>query len=137
MTSRLLLVEDDDNVRTVLNRALGDLGYDVDAQSSYHAGARAAQAQSPDILLTDTVLIDPAFNHKIFYGFDLARRLRRDDTMVIIGMSGSDASEVLPGQQVSVGELYDQAGADAFLSKPFPISELERVIKDALAKRKK
>ena len=80
----VLLVEDDDAVRRVLQRAIVDRGYTVlEAPCGEEAVALATQGdQAIDLLLTDVVL--PGLN-----GVDLARRLAEADPhLSVICMSG-------------------------------------------------
>jgi two-component system cell cycle response regulator CpdR len=64
---RILLAEDDDNMRQFLERALGRAGYDVEAVGDGDAALERVTANEYDLLLADVVM--PGID-----GVELARR---------------------------------------------------------------
>jgi len=113
----ILLVEDDDQLRTMLKSILTNSGYEVwDAPN----GTRASQMhdeQSFDLVITDLVMPDKD-------GLEVIIDLRRTNKDVrIIAMSGAG-----PGS----GEVYLMAaqrlGADLTLSKPFDNQEFLKTV---------
>lgn len=116
----ILLVEDEELVRSLAEQILTDRGYAVITASN---GAEALEAatrleQGVDLLLTDIVM--PGMS-----GLDLAQRLqRRDPRLRVLFMSGYADSPLL-----RVG--LAQEGA-AFLQKPFSADVLDRRIRDLL-----
>ncbi|MGE5813338.1 MAG: PAS domain S-box protein [Acidobacteriota bacterium] len=117
---RILLVEDDPNVRqfarTVLTRygyRVSEAGQATDALDQLHAGARW-----PDLLMTDIVL--PGMS-----GRELAKLLRAErPTTRVLFTSGYIENRVTPG-----GRL--ERGMD-LLEKPFTATELLRRVRDIL-----
>jgi two-component system, cell cycle response regulator CpdR len=67
MMARILLAEDDDNLRTFLARALGRAGHEVRAVGDGDAALALAAANDFDLLLADVVM--PGID-----GIELARR---------------------------------------------------------------
>jgi two-component system response regulator MprA len=110
MQSRLLVVDDDRDVRDSLRRALGYAGYVV-ATAADGAEALAAVAQAPvDLIILDVLM--PMLN-----GLDTCRALRgRGDPTPVLVLTARDAIDD------RVAGL--EAGADDYLVKPFALREL-------------
>jgi len=106
--ARILLVEDDDQLRSMLKFLLTDSGYEAwEAPDGTRVGQMYDQ-QHFDLVITDLVMPDKD-------GLEVIIDLRRkNQNMRIIAMSGAG-----PGS----GEVYLKAaqrlGADLTLSKPF------------------
>ncbi|PZS03820.1 MAG: two-component system response regulator [Pseudonocardiales bacterium] len=110
MRPRLLLVEDDADLRGMLTELFAAEGYDVRACNDGQAGLHAGLVQRFDVLLVDRGL--PAID-----GVELIRRLRshgRTTPALMLTARGSLADRV---------EGLD-AGAEDYLAKPFEIQEL-------------
>src|SRR6201997_5452960 len=110
MQSRLLVVDDDPDVRDSLRRALGYAGYAVTTAGN-GAEALAAVAQAPvDLIILDVLM--PMLN-----GLDMGRALRgRGDGTPVLVLTARDAIDD------RVAGL--EAGADDYLVKPFALREL-------------
>jgi two-component system response regulator MprA len=108
--SRLLVVDDDDDVRDSLRLALGYAGYAVSTAAN-GADALSAVAQSPvDLIILDVLM--PMLN-----GLDTCRALRsRGDATPVLVLTARDAIDD------RVAGL--EAGADDYLVKPFALREL-------------
>ncbi len=107
---RLLVVDDDPDVRDSLERALGHAGYAV-TTAVHGADALASVARAPvDLIVLDILM-------PMMDGFDACRRLReRGDATPILVLTARDAIDDL------VTGLA--AGADDYLVKPFALREL-------------
>ena len=110
MQSRLLVVDDDRDVRDSLRRALGYAGYAV-ATAANGAEALSAIALAPvDLIILDVLM--PMLN-----GLDTCRALRgRGDATPVLVLTARDAIDD------RVAGL--EAGADDYLVKPFALREL-------------
>jgi two-component system response regulator MprA len=110
MQPRLLVVDDDRDVRDSLNRALGYAGYAV-ATAANGAEALSTIAHAPvDLIILDVLM--PMLN-----GLDTCRALRgRGDATPVIVLTARDAIDD------RVAGL--EAGADDYLVKPFALREL-------------
>jgi two-component system response regulator MprA len=108
--SRLLVVDDDNDVRDSLRLALGYAGYAVNTAAN-GAEALSAVAQSPvDLIILDVLM--PMLN-----GLDTCRALRsRGDATPVLVLTARDAIDD------RVAGL--EAGADDYLVKPFALREL-------------
>ena len=124
MSLRILLVEDDRELRTTLREALAVEGYEVlPAASLADASALAAHAHGAggiDIVLLDLGLPDGD-------GQALLATIRADRATPVIVISARQAD----GQKI---RLLD-AGADDYLVKPFSIGELLARMRVALRHR--
>jgi two-component system, OmpR family, response regulator len=110
--ARVLVAEDDDNIRFVTVAALRLGGFSVEETSDgREALAKVAQgAAAPDLLVLDVMLPD-------LNGFEVCRRMRSDGIDVpIVFLTARDAQEDrLRGLTI---------GGDDYLTKPFSVEEL-------------
>ncbi|MEC7029670.1 MAG: response regulator, partial [Pseudomonadota bacterium] len=117
-TARILLVEDEDAVRTFSARALSNKGYEVlDADSGESALAVAEKESGTlDLLITDVIM--PNMD-----GPTLAGKMReQNDKLKIIYISGYTEEK-----------LKDHMGENIwFLPKPFTLKQLAAKVKEAL-----
>jgi two-component system cell cycle sensor histidine kinase/response regulator CckA len=120
-TERILLVEDEDAVRTFSQRALGNKGYEVlAAESGDSALGLMEQLENKhlDLLITDVVM--PGMD-----GPTLAQRMRQNNpNLKIIFMSG-----------YTEDRLKDYMGPNTFfLPKPFTLKQLAGKVKEVLGR---
>ena len=108
---RLLVVDDDPDVRESLERALRHAGFAV-TTAGHGADALASLARSPvDLIVLDVLM-------PMLDGFDACRRLRqRGDATPVLVLTAKDAVD----DRVTGLE----AGADDYLVKPFALRELQ------------
>jgi PAS domain S-box-containing protein len=119
-TERVLLVEDEDAVRAVAQRALEQMGYTVVAASCpEEAEALFARMEGRiDVLLTDVVM--PGCN-----GTELYRRLARQAPQLkVVYMSGYADSRIS-------GDEFEGKGI-RFIQKPFDPRDLTRQVRELL-----
>jgi DNA-binding NarL/FixJ family response regulator len=119
---KILIVDDDNLLRTVLKSYLEKQGYHVQDVSSGIEGLEAFQVYSPDVIISDIAM--PAMD-----GFEFCRQLRSQPSGQLtpfIFLSGKD--------QVEDRIQGHSMGADAYLTKPFEMRELLAQI-DALLER--
>jgi two-component system response regulator MprA len=110
MDGRLLVVEDDPQVRAMLTRALRYEGFEVAAACDGAEALAALRASPPDLLLLDLLLPDAD-------GVDLCGRLRdAGDPVPILMLTARDT--------VTDRVAGFEAGADDYLVKPFSTAEL-------------
>jgi two-component system OmpR family response regulator len=107
---RILVVDDEDNLRSMLVAALKYEGYDVAQASDGAEGLRAAREGRPDLIVLDVMM--PNLD-----GFAVVKRLREaGDRTPVIFLTARDASE----DRVTGLNL----GGDDYLPKPFSLEEL-------------
>ena len=106
---RLLVVEDDDQIRTALRWALEDEGYDVAEAASGEAACRALAVAPPDLVLLD-LMLGP------MDGFAVIREVRREHDLPIVVVSArADTHDIVAALE---------AGADDYVTKPFQVKEI-------------
>lgn len=116
---RVLLIDDEVELLTVVKRALTGDGHAVTTAEDL-ASARAAAAEGPELIVLDLSLPDG-------FGLTLCRELRAEGAAMPILVLTAQSNV---GQRV---EALD-AGADDFLAKPFAVAELRARVR-ALGRR--
>lgn len=109
MGLKILIVEDDKDIRSLLRDSLSLEGYTVQTAVSIQEAQSIIQHRLPDVLLLDLGLPDGD-------GEELVRSLRRTHNIPIIIISARH-------QEAQKIRLLD-AGADDYLTKPFSLPEL-------------
>jgi two-component system response regulator PrrA len=106
----VLVVDDDEDIRTALERALRLEGFAVQVASGGHAALEMVEKERPGVMVLDVVMPDLS-------GISVVSRLRaRGDEIPICILSARDEVED------RVAGL--EAGADDYVVKPFDIGEL-------------
>jgi len=106
----VLVVDDDDGIREMLESTLGFAGYRVSTAPDAAAAMRVLADHPPDALVLDVMM--PGID-----GFELVQLLRlRGDTLPVLFLSARDAVE----DRVRGLRL----GADDYLTKPFSVVEV-------------
>jgi two-component system, OmpR family, KDP operon response regulator KdpE len=109
MSGRILVVDDEVEIRRALKTGLSDHGFEVEAAASGEEALAAAAARRPDIVLLDLGL--PGLD-----GFAVLTRLREHSRAAVIVLS------VMADERDKVRAL--DLGADDYLVKPFGLEEL-------------
>lgn len=106
----ILVVEDDERVRTSLARALVYEGYEVGTASNGAEGLARALTERPDAMVVDVMM-------PVLDGLGLCRRLRSEgmSTPVLMLTARHEVADRVAGLD---------AGADDYLVKPFALDEL-------------
>jgi len=116
---RILLIEDDEVLSSVISKSLAQAGNKIDVALSAQAASQLWTVQTYDVVLLDLNLPSdnrPSSTH--FHGLDLLRaaRARGDHTPVIVLTARNRTEERIAGLN---------AGADDYLGKPFDLAEVE------------
>jgi len=106
--SRILVVEDDSTIRTILEMALLGAGFrHVSSAARGDDGLAAARATAPDLVLLDVML--PGLD-----GFTVCRRIRETralaSTRVVMLTARTQSEDIVRGLE---------CGADDYVTKPF------------------
>ncbi len=120
-TGRILIVEDRDSLRRMLELALRQEGYEVEAAADGLSGIRRVEEQPFDLVLTDLKLPDAS-------GLDVlaaSRRAQPRAPVVVLTGFGTVATAV---EAMKLG-AYD------FLEKPVEIDDLAAMIAGAIGER--
>jgi two-component system phosphate regulon response regulator PhoB len=117
---RVLIVDDDEQVRAMVARFLVREGYQATEAATGAEALTAVVEGAPDIVLLDLMLSSED-------GFEILTNLRRRSDVPVIVLSGRD------GETDRVLGL--KLGADDYVCKPFSPAELEARIESVLRRR--
>lgn len=121
MSTTILVVDDDPNLREVVRYALSREGYRVEEAQNGEEALRRWRALKPDLLVLDVMM--PELD-----GLAVCREIRRESTVPIVFLSSRD--EEL--DRVLGLEL----GGDDYVAKPFSPRELVSRVKAVLRRSK-
>jgi two-component system, OmpR family, response regulator len=107
---RLLLVDDEDNLRSMLQAALRHEGFEVTPVATGREAIERVAASTPDLIVLDVMLPD-------LDGFEVCKRLRSEGSRTpVLFLTARDGTE----DKVRGLTL----GGDDYLVKPFSLEEL-------------
>ncbi len=117
MNTKILLVDDDPNIRQLVNLYLAKEGFEVAMADRGDAALQQFLASPPDLMLLDVML--PGMD-----GWQVLREARKTSNVPIIMLTAKD-------------ETFDKVlglelGADDYIAKPFDMKELVARIKAVL-----
>lgn len=119
--AHVLIVDDNPDVRSYVSSILREQGYQISTARNGAEGLRAAQAQPPQLIVTDLMMPQVS-------GLDMIRLLRQDEALkgipVILLTAKADEDTRIEGAE---------RGADGYLSKPFNDRELLAEVRNLLA----
>ena len=118
--ARVLLVDDDDAFRGMVDTMLNRLGHDVIVARNGDEALVLFHGSVFDLVITDLIMPERE-------GLDTIRQLRRDGDVKIVAMSGGGRNS--PGAYLNIAK---HIGASAVLSKPFSLQELKAAVEIAL-----
>ena len=119
MDKYIWVVDDDESIRWVLEKGLGESGMDVQTFDSANKVIKKLETENPQLILTDIRMPGPS-------GIDLLDKVKelRPDIPVIIMTAHSDLESAV--------ESYEH-GAWEYLPKPFDIEEAIAMVQRATA----
>ncbi len=119
---KILVVEDEDNLRETLDAFLKKQGFVCETAGSFFAAEDKIAAFEYDIIILDITLPDGN-------GLDLLRRIKTagKEVGVLIVSARNSLDDKLKGLDI---------GADDYITKPFHLSELNSRIRAVLRRRK-
>lgn len=109
-TARLLVVDDEANIRDLLAAALRFAGFAVTTASNGNEALTLVREERPDLIVLDVMMPD-------MDGFTVTRRLRArgDDMPVLFLTARADPKDAVSGLT---------AGGDDYVTKPFSLEEV-------------
>ena len=123
MAKKILIVEDDMNIRELLRLYLEREGYETISAGDGGEGLRAFRRESPDLVLLDIMM-------PVMDGLQLSKQikqtLRTGHIPIIILSAKADLKEQLEGLQV---------GADDYIPKPFSMAVIATKIRNLFRTR--
>lgn len=120
MPEKILIIEDEEDIREILRYNLEREGFAVSAAATGEEGLALVRRSVPDLILLDLML--PGIQ-----GIEVCRRLRKlesaaDVLLIIVSAKGEEA-DIVSGLEM---------GADDFVTKPFSPRELVARIRSVL-----
>jgi len=118
---RILVIDDDEKIRTLFKRFLGGKGYDVLCAENGKEGLQLLEAETLDLVITDIMMPEKDGLEVV-----LAMRLNHADIPIIAISGGMQAAplDFLP--------MAHKFGAKKVLYKPVELKELLAAVKEAL-----
>lgn len=118
----MLVIDDNEDLRELMQVVLSSAGFDVDASPSGLHGVAAHRVRPYDLVVTD--LFMPTQD-----GFETIQLLRRVASgLKVVAISGGGKTGSSPGYLFTAMEI----GADAVLAKPFVPEALVEVVQRLL-----
>ncbi len=115
---RILVVEDDHSLRETLGEVIADEGHEVRLAANGHEALELMERWDPSVVVLDLMM--PRMD--AFEFRDVQRRSPSADAPRILVLSA------VPQLETAAADI----GADAWLAKPFRLSDLTAVIDDLL-----
>ena len=112
MPRRVLVLDDDPDVRDVLNDFLDGVGFEVATAGSGAEGLRTVESFKPEVILCDMVM--PGMS-----GADVVAALRRENVPIPV--------IIISGQSVTIPQ-----DIFAFIPKPFDFQKLAHTVTTAI-----
>jgi two-component system, OmpR family, phosphate regulon response regulator PhoB len=123
MASRILIIEDEPDIRKTIDYNLSRESFEVFQAASIAEGEQAIQQHKPDLVILDLMLPDGS-------GLTLCRDIKSDpatkNTLVILLTAKADELDRVIGFEL---------GADDYVTKPFSVRELILRVKAILKRR--
>ena len=118
MENKILVVDDEDYHRELMQKLLARLGYQVEAVESAEDAFSCLDRESFPVIITDLIMLE-------MDGVEFCRKIRETDNKTfVIALSGHT-------------ELYDinrlkEVGFDNHLAKPFKIDVIKQAIQEGI-----
>lgn len=119
MSQKILIVDDSALSRRTLRRILESAGYEVVEADDGMTALELYFLEKPVLVLLDLVM-------KGMYGLDVLVKLREMDPKALVVVASADI-------QSSTRKMVDEAGALAFINKPFVSEQVIAAVEAALA----
>lgn len=122
MKGRVLIVDDDEDIRRTLGDRLRSQGYEVDVAVGGAEGLQRLRRREPEVALLDMQMPD-------MDGLEVLRQLRREDlscTLVVITAYGS----------IELAVQAMQEGAFDFVAKPFEMERIQLAVEKAMERER-
>ena len=119
MTQKILIVDDSALSRRTLRRICETAGYEVIEANDGMTALEVYFLEKPRLVLLDLVM-------KGMYGLDVLAKLREMDPKALVVVASADI-------QSSTRQMSAEAGAHAFINKPFVSEQVIAAVEAALA----
>jgi two-component system cell cycle response regulator DivK len=123
MSKRILVVEDQEDLRGVLRDLLSGSGYTVIEAGNGETGVAKAKSDRPDLILMDIQM-------PVIDGYEATRRIKVDPDLKSIPIVAV-SSFAMKGDE----EKARAAGCDHYVTKPYSPMQLLRLVRDLIGDR--
>ena len=110
---KILVVEDEPDLRALYRENLGDGGHDVVTAANGAEGLGVVAREQPDLVVLDLMM-------PVMDGYEFLDHLRK--------MPGRERTPAVVVSAVATGGYSRRLGATTFVSKPFDVDELLSVV---------
>lgn len=120
--ARILVVDDEDSIRSLLTEVLSGAGYETFTAADGKEALSALEQHRIDLIMTDIIMPD-------MEGIEFINKVKRQKKLPvkIIAMSGSGNTRADTYLNLAL-----KMGADAILGKPFSLNEVLETVKALL-----
>lgn len=108
--AKILLIDDDPDIRTVMSAVLKRNGYEVDTASRREEALRKLEEDKPSLIMLDVLLSGAD-------GRELCKEIKA-------GAATKDIPIIMFSGHPGAGVKFETYGADDFISKPLNIEDL-------------
>ena len=122
MKKRILVIDDEEDILTILNIIFEDEGYEV---ISLNTGATAEEIQ---IIYPDLIILDVRIKGFHKTGDKICSEIKACNSIM-------DIPVILLSAEFNVSQLAQESGADGYLRKPFNVKELVDQVNQILVKK--
>ena len=126
MAKRILIVDDDPDLRDATQIVLKSAGYDVATAASAAEGMKAVAAKRPDLILLDVMMETDT------EGFHMAYQLKEDPKTKAIPIVILTCIEEKTGEVLEPEKSGDFLPVEAFLRKPLDAATLKTKVAELL-----
>lgn len=116
--AKILVVEDDDDIRDSLKELLEEEGYQVDTAANGEQALNRLRGEAPQLILLDLMM-------PVMDGWEFAERIRGRPDWAQIPVIVLSADR-------NIGDKARKLGAVGYLAKPFELSELLSLVQTSL-----
>lgn len=117
MSKKILIVDDEDKIRDLINKYLVNEGFEVIEAADGHQALELVAAEKPDLIVLDWLL--PGIS-----GLEVCRQVRQKSNIPVI---------MLTAKTEEIDKLLGlELGADDYITKPFSLRELTARIRVVL-----
>ncbi len=124
MATRVLIADDEQDIKDIIQMYLESQGYEIETAYDGLDAVDRVQSWNPDVVLLDIMM-------PLMDGISVCRKIKSDPAtkdIAVIMISAASKRE-------KEGEAY-QAGADAYVLKPFEPADLVKKIEQSLTTKK-
>jgi two-component system, cell cycle response regulator DivK len=120
MSKRILVIEDTEDNRRILNDLLTNAGFELFEASDGESGVAMAEQHKPDLILMDIQL-------PVFDGYEATRRIKANPALKHIPIIAVTSYALSGDKQLAV-----DAGCDGYVAKPFSPRQILAKVREFL-----